>query len=393
MSVTRRDERDATVTGLILRTPAGHARRSVASFVHVALPGRVLFGSGASRRHLAEEVDGIGASRVLVIATERGRALVEELARPFADRVVGVFTGVQRHVPVDVAVRARQAASDGAPDCLLAVGGGSTLGTAKAIVLEAPMPIVAVPTTYAGSEMTPIWGLTDEARKATGRSFDVLPRTVVYDPELTLSLPPSLAGTSAMNAMAHCVGALYAPGPIRSPRWSPRRPSVSSYAGSRRWSSDSTTSTRAETLYGSYLAGASLAAAGTSLHHKLCHILGGAYDLPHAEVHAVVLPHTVAFVQDAVPALGDGVADVLGTGDAATGLFSLLERIGGPTSLREVGMREADLEEAVALVSAAAPAALPSMDEQDVRTILHSAYAGRPPARRPATGDRERAQR
>ena len=271
------------------------------SFTYEALPGRVVFGTGASRESLAEEVDRLGLSRVLLIATEEEKALAEELAEPLGDRSVGVFSNVRPHVPVEVAEEARARVRETEAGCLLSIGGGSTTGTAKAVAVEIPLPIVAVPTTYAGSEMTPIYGITSEQRKQTGSSLDVLPKVVVYDPELTTSLPGSITGPSAMNAMAHCVEAFYAPeaNPITS---------LMAEEGIRALSRGVPVAVerpedldgRSETLYGAYLAGAALAATSAGLHHKICHVLGGAYDLPHAALHAVVLPYAVAFNEEAL---------------------------------------------------------------------------------------------
>jgi maleylacetate reductase len=352
------------------------------SFTYDALPGRVVFGAGASRRKLAEEVGRLGAGRVLLIAAERERTLAEELARPLGDRVVGVFTEVRPHVPVELARAARESARSVGADCLLSIGGGSTTGTAKAIALEEALPIVAVPTTYAGSEMTPVWGMTDARRKTTGKSINVLPKVVVYDPELTFSLPPSITGPSAMNAMAHCVEAFYAPGanPITS---------LVAEEGIRVLSRGAPVAVRrpddlggrSETLYGAYLAGASFAVAGSGIHHKICHVLGGAYDLPHAETHTVILPHAVAFNEPAIPEVMGRVAGALGSGrSAATGLYDLVEKLGAPTALKDVGMKEENLDEAVDLILDAAPEDNPRpVDEAGVRGILDGAYTGRRP--------------
>ena len=354
------------------------------SFTYESLPGRVVFRVGASREKLVEEVVRLGAERVLLVVTEREKEFAEELAAPLGDRVVGVFTNVRPHVPVEVAKAARELTRRLSADCLLSVGGGSTTGTAKAIALEHPLPIVAVPTTYAGSEMTPIWGLTAAQRKTTGTSVDVLPKVVVYDPELTVSLPPFITGASAMNAMAHCVEAFYAPGanPITS---------LVAEEGIRALArgvpvavtSPEDLEGRSETLYGAYLAGAALASAGAGIHHKICHVLGGAYDLPHAEMHTVVLPHAVAFNEPAIPEVMQRVAGALGEwgkNGAATGLYDLAERIGAPTALKDIGMKEEDLDEAVGLVLGAVPEdnARP-VDEAGVRSILENAYAGRRP--------------
>ncbi len=371
------------------------------SFVYEALPGRVVFGAGASRKDLAGEVDRLGVERILLVAAEGERPLAEELAGPLGDRVVGVFSGVRPHVPVEVAGAARESAGRLGADCLLCVGGGSTSGTAKAVALESGLPIVAVPTTYAGSEMTPVWGMTEAQRKTTGSSPDVLPKVVVYDPELTFSLPPSITGPSAINAMAHCVEAFYAPGanPITS---------LVAEEGVRALArgipvavrSPEDLDGRSETLYGAYLAGAAFAVAGSGLHHKICHVLGGAYDLPHADTHTIILAHVVAFNEPAVPQAMGRVARALsgarddaanGTtddGGAAAGIFDLIEGIGAPTALEDVGMREEDLDEAVSLVLETVPEDNPRpVNEEDIRAILEGAYSGR----RPATVSRRRA--
>jgi maleylacetate reductase len=354
------------------------------SFTYEALPGRVVFGVGASREKLAEEVVRLGAERVLLVVTEREKEFAEELAAPIGDRVVGVFTNVKPHVPVEVAKAARELARRLGADCLLSIGGGSTTGTAKAIALELPLPIVAMPTTYAGSEMTPIWGLTEAQRKTTGTSVDVLPKVVVYDPELTVSLPPFITGPSAMNAMAHCVEAFYAPGanPITS---------LVAEEGIRALARGVPVAVtnpedlegRSETLYGAYLAGGALAVAGAGIHHKICHVLGGAYDLPHAEMHTVVLPHAVAFNEPAIPEVMERVAGALGgwgKNGAATGLYDLAESVGAPTALKDIGMKEENLDEAVGLVLEAVPEDNPRpVDEAGVRNILENAYAGRRP--------------
>lgn len=350
-------------------------------FTYDALPGRIIFEPGASRRRLAEEVNRMSVSRILLIATERERTLVEELSAPFSNTIAGIFTNVKSHVPVEVAEEARELARRLKADCLLSIGGGAATGMAKAIALAEPLPIVAVPTTYAGSEMTPIWGLTAGKHKTTGISRDVLPEVVIYDPELTVSLPRSITGPSAMNAMAHCVEAFYAPkaNPITS---------LLAEEGLRALArgvpvaveKPEDLEARSEVLYGAYLAGAALAAAGSGLHHKICHVLGGAYHLPHAEMHTIILPHVVAFNEPVIPAIMEQIAQALGVQCAAAGLYDLARRIGAPTALKNSGMKEEDLNEAIALIVEKAPKDNPRpVDEVGIRTILENAYAGRRP--------------
>jgi maleylacetate reductase len=351
------------------------------AFTYDALPGRVVFGAGASRDRLAEEVGRLDAERVLLIATEQERELAEDLASPLGERLAGLFTRVRPHVPVEVAERARDAAREVGADCLLSVGGGSTTGTAKAVALEMDLPIVAVPTTYAGSEMTPVYGLTSGQRKRTGKSLKVLPKVVIYDPELTFSLPDFITGPSAMNAMAHCVEAFYAPGanPITS---------LMAEEGIRALASGVPAAVsrpedlegRTRTLYGAYLAGAAFAAAGGGIHHKICHVLGGAYDLPHAETHTVILPQAVAFNEGAIPEVMQRVARALGAEEAAAGLYDLARRIGAPTALKDIGMREENLDEAITLILEEAPTENPRpVDKAGIRELLEDAYSGRRP--------------
>jgi maleylacetate reductase len=361
-------------------------------FTYEALPGRVVFGPGSSRSQLGPEIERLGALRILLVASQRDQALAAELTKPFAESVVGSFSAVRPHVPIETAQQARALARELEADCLLTIGGGSAIGTAKAVALEQGQPIVAVPTTYAGSEMTPIYGLTTAQRKQTGRALAVLPRLVLYDPELTTSLPAAISGPSAMNAMAHCVEALYAPGanPITT---------LVAEEGMRALAhgvplavaEPTNIAGRSETLYGAYLAGAALAAAGTSLHHKICHILGGAYNLPHAELHTVVLPHAVAFLAPALPeamgriarALGAQGSDLLG---AATALYDLATSIGAPRGLKDLGLSEGQLGEAAALVHDQLAGDLPRpIDGPAIAALLDDAFWGRRPYPTPST--------
>jgi maleylacetate reductase len=352
----------------------------VQAFQYEALPGRVIFGRGAVRTRLAGEVDGLAAARVLVIASPSEEQLVRELAEPFADRVVGMFTGVRPHVPVAVADAARAQAAAASADLVLSVGGGSTTGTAKAVALTTGLPIIAVPTTYAGSEVTPVWGLTEADRKTTGTDPVVLPRVVVYDPELTVSLPPQLSAASGLNAMAHCVEAF----------WAPRRNPISSLiaeegiralaAGLPAVLADGKDlDARDHLLYGAYLAGSAFAVAGSGLHHKICHTLGGAYDLPHAETHAIVLPHVLAFNAPAAPDAAARIGRALDTDDPVAGLRALADRLRIPPGLQALGMTEEQVDEAVALVEPAVPADNPRpAGRTALRELIHAAWAGAP---------------
>ncbi|QKG23470.1 maleylacetate reductase [Actinomadura verrucosospora] len=351
------------------------------AFTYDALPGRVVFGSGVARSGLLDEVDAFGAERILLIARDAESELVRELCGPFADRVTATFSAIRPHVPIEVAERAREAAAGA--DLLLSIGGGSTTGTAKAVALTTGLPIVAVPTTYAGSEVTPVWGLTEGTRKTTGTDPRVLPRTVVYDPDLTLTLPAALSVASGLNAMAHCVEAF----------WAPRRNPVSSAvaedgirhlaAGLPAVAADPAgRDARADLLLGAYLAGSAFAVAGSGLHHKICHVLGGAFDLPHAQTHAIVLPHVLAFNSAAAPEAASRIAAALGRPDPAGALGDLGRALGVPDGLRELGLREDGIETVLDEIVAVAPADNPRpVTRADLRTLLHAAWAGTDPVK------------
>ena len=380
----------------------------ISAFAYDALPGRVVFGPGSAPAQLRAEVDRLGARRILLIAAQSDLAIAQGCAEPVAERVVATFSAVRPHVPVAVAEQARALARECGADLLLCVGGGSTTGTAKAVALELGLPILAVPTTYAGSEMTPVWGMTEAQRKTTGRSLDVLPAVVIYDPELTVTLPAAVTGPSAMNAIAHCVEALYVPAanPVTSMLATEGIRALAQGAPAAVARPDDIAA-RTLTLYGAYLAGSAFAAVGGGLHHKICHVLGGALDLPHAETHTVVLPHVAAFFTPAIPGVMARVAAALGadaehpdgarpelanaaTGStAATALYDLGRRLGVPPALRDLGMRESDLEPMIALVCEATAAAGArdhprTVDEAAIREILTAAFEGqRPDARRP----------
>ena len=345
-------------------------------FRYESLPGRIVFGAGSARTELAGELDRLGARRVLLITTERALPLARELAEPLGGLVTGTFTGVREHVPAPVADAARTAAADA--DCLLAIGGGSTVGTAKAVASEGGRRIVAVPTTYAGSEMTPVWGITEAGVKRTARSVDVLPSVVVYDPELTTSLPAGITATSGMNAMAHCVEAVYAGGanPISTLLAADGARALA--AGLPRAVADgSDVDGRADVLYGAYLAGAAFAAAGGGLHHALCHLLGGRYRLPHADTHTVLLPYVADLVEAGAPELLAPIATALGTARVADGLRDLVARLGAPSTLRSIGMADEDVAEAAALAVDAVPAHTPvDVDEDVLLALLTAAQTG-----------------
>ena len=352
-------------------------------FARDVLPGRVVFGAGAARTALAGEVARLGVSRLLLIPSGSERSAARELFAPLADRIAGTFTGVRPHVPVEVADAARKQAAAVGADAVLSLGGGSATGTAKAVALTTGLPVIAVPTTYAGSEVTPVWGLTEGDRKTTGVDARVLPRLVIYDPELTASLPGPVSAASGLNAMAHAVEAFWAPGrnPVSSLTAAEAiRVLAAALPAVLRDRAD--TGARGDLLYGAYLAGTAFAVTGSGLHHKICHILGGRYDLPHAQTHAIMLPYVLAFnapgAPDAARRIGQALAGGgLAGGDPAAALQRLAGQLGLPRGLREIGFGEEQIAEAARLIEPAVPADNPvPADAAALQALLRRAWAG-----------------
>jgi alcohol dehydrogenase class IV len=347
------------------------------NFTYVSLPTRVVFGAGRIR-DLAAEVERLGARRVLLISTPGRAQMVRSLAEGLA--VAGVFDRAVMHTPLAVVEAAREEARKVNADCCVTVGGGSTIGFGKAIALSSSLPVVAVPTTYSGSEMTTIWGVSEGGAKKTGRDPKVLPRAVIYDPELTLDLPVAVSAASGMNAIAHCAEALYAHdgNPIIS---------LMAEEGIRALARSLPSvvarprdiGPRSEALYGAWLAGMTISTTSVALHHKLCHVLGG-FGLPHAETHSIVLPHAMRYNRDAAPEAMARIGEALEASDAATGLFDLEKKLGIPMRLADIGMKQADLERA-ARIAVEAPYPNPrKVEYEPVLGLLRNAYEGRRPA-------------
>src|SRR5258706_12176894 len=308
-------------------------------FLYIAQPSRVVFGAGALR-HLAREIDALGARRALVLSTPEQAEAARRVADLLGERAAGIFPKAQMHVPIETAREARDAAKRLGADCAVAIGGGSTTGLGKAIALDSGLPILAIPTTYAGSEMTPIYGLTEAGVKKPGRDVRVLPRTVIYDPELTLTLPLGLTVTSGLNAIAHAAEGLYAHdgNPIVALM---AEEGIRALAAAlpKLHADPKNLEARGDALYGAWLCGSVLGHVAMGLHHKLCHTLGGSFNLPHADVHCVVLPHALAYNAAAAPQAMKAIARALGgVDDPAAALQDLARRLGAPTALSEIGM-------------------------------------------------------
>ena len=348
-------------------------------FVYKARPARVIFGAG-SLRHLEREVLELGAKRALVLCTPEQRELAQAVATRLGTRAAGVYDRATMHVPIEVARDAREFAKACDADCAIAVGGGSTIGLGKAIALESSLPILAIPTTYAGSEMTPIYGVTEDGLKRTGNDARVLPKTVIYDPELTVTLPVELSVTSGINAIAHAAEGLYASdaNPVMSLIAEEGiRALAQGLPGVRRDALD--LAARGDALYGAWLCGMVLGNVGMALHHKLCHTLGGSFNLAHAQTHTVVLPHALAYNAAHAPDAMRRIARAIGAENAARGLYDLARDNGAPMALKSLGMQEADLDRA-ADIAVANPYWNPRpIERQALRSLLQDAFDGAAP--------------
>jgi maleylacetate reductase len=318
------------------------------NFVYAAHPARIVFGAGTVTQ-VREEAERLGASRVLLLSGPSSYAAGAPVRDALGPLLVAEFAGATMHTPVAVTERALTILREHDADCLVAIGGGSATGLSKALAVRTDLPQVVLPTTYAGSEVTPVLGETEDGRKTTRSSPAVLPETVIYDVELTLGLPVPASVTSGINAMAHAVEALYSPGanPITDgmaldaiSRIARSLPAITA--------DPYDAEARAALLEAAWLAGTCLATVGMGLHHRLCHALGGAFGLPHAETHTVILPHVMAYHAPAAPGVMARIAAALGAPDAPAGVFDLIVRAGGPTSLRELGMAGGDLPRAAA---------------------------------------------
>jgi maleylacetate reductase len=349
------------------------------SFEHVTLGQRVLFGTGKAAANLAAEVARLGAQRVMVIASDRETPRARTVTAGID--VVHWHHDVVMHVPIEQAENARAAAAEHGIDLLVCVGGGSTTGLAKAIAMTMHLPIIAVPTTYAGSEATNVWGLTEASRKTTGVDDAVLPSTVIYDAALTLSLPVAMSVASGLNGMAHCIDSMW------GPRADPINQALAAEgiralaAGLPLIASDpSGPDGREQALYGAYLAAVAFASAGSGLHHKICHALGGTFNLPHAQTHATVLPYVLAFNGPCAPEAEARIAAAFGTADALSGLQELRERLAAPKALADYGFTAGQIAEAVAIILPTVPANNPrTVTEENLTRLLQAALTGEEP--------------
>jgi maleylacetate reductase len=350
------------------------------AFARTSLPGRIIFGGGALGR-LADELDRRSLRNVMFIAAGYDAGLAAKGRAALGDRVRLSWPEVRQHVPRELAERATAAATAAGAGVLVAIGGGSTTGLGKAVAVSTGLPLAVVPTTYAGSEMTPIYGLTSGGNKETARDARALPSIVVYDPRLLTTLPPAVVGPSGLNALAHCAEALWAADadPITDAIALDGARRLRQYLPGAYQSADP--AVRGQVLIASCQAGLALGTVGTSLHHALCHLLGGMFDTPHAETHAIMLPYVVSYLRPAVPEAARRLAQAMGTTehDLAEDIWSLGKSVGTPAGLRSIGIREDQL---ATITRAALERNLPSprpLEYDALHAVLHAAWTGQRP--------------
>lgn len=348
-------------------------------FVYNAQPGRVIFGRGTLDR-LGEEISRLGLDRVLFLATPQQADSVAAIAATVGSLSAGVFAGARMHTPVDVTEMALTQLHESGAQGVVSVGGGSTIGLGKALALRTDVPQIVIPTTYAGSEMTPILGETADGVKHTQSSPKILPETVIYDVDLTMTLPPGMSGVSGMNAIAHAVEAMYArdANPIITMI---AAEAIGALAGAlpaiARDPQDP--EARSGALYGAWLCGTCLGAVGMALHHKLCHTLGGSFDLPHAETHTIILPHALAYNAPAIPEVMARLRQVLNSDDPALRLYQIAQDIGAPLGLKDIGMPRDGIARAVSLAMSNTYWNPRPLEAEALEALITRAWEGRPP--------------
>lgn len=348
-------------------------------FVYNASPAHVVFGQGTIQQ-VGAEAERLGARRVLVLTTPQQIDHGERVLALLGGKGAGLFSQAAMHTPVNVTNSAVKSAQNVEADCVLAIGGGSTTGLGKAIALRTDLPQIVVPTTYAGSEMTSILGQTEDGIKTTLNDSAVLPETVVYDVDLTLTLPAALSGTSGINAIAHAVEALYAQNknPILS-LMAVRGIAALADGLPRIVQHPDDVEARTDALFGAWLCAICLGSSGVALHHKLCHVLGGSFDLPHAETHTIVLPHALSYNAPAVPDAMEALSSALNSDNPTGALYDLAVSVGANTALRDIGMPEAGIDRAVD-ISLQTPYWNPRpLDGDGIRALLLDAWAGNRP--------------
>ncbi|KAG0159021.1 Maleylacetate reductase, putative [Penicillium digitatum] len=342
--------------------------------------GRVIFGSGTLHK-LPDEISRLQVKAPLVLSTPQQVSQAEKVKEVLKDQIAGSFRQAVMHTPTSVTDEAVEYAKTQGADSVISIGGGSTIGLGKAISIRTGLPHICIPTTYAGSEMTPILGETANGLKKTRSDPEILPGTVIYDVDLTMTLPAAMSATSGVNAIAHAVEALYArnTNPIINMM---ALEGIQALASSlpEIIENPSSQSARSKALYGAWLCGTCLGSVGMSIHHKLCHTLGGSFNLPHAETHTAVLPHAISYNAPYIPEAMKQLADVLpdSNGDAIHGLNVLLTKLEVKRGVKDFGMKEEEIDKAADSAISNAYWNPRPIERAPIRELLRRVWAGEP---------------
>lgn len=347
-------------------------------FVFAGISSRVVFGVGTLAQ-TGDEIRRLGHQAALILCSPHQVADAQALSDHLGDLSRGVFSQAAMHTPIEVTDAAVAVYQASGATCVVALGGGTSIGLGKAIALRTGADQIAIPTTYAGSEMTDILGETVQGRKTTRRDAAIRPEVVIYDVALTLTLPAAMTVTSALNAIAHGIEALYATdgNPLLS---------LMSLEAMRAFktglpvlrAAPQDMAARGQVLYGAWLCSTALGYVSMALHHKLAHVIGGSFNMPHAETHAILLPHTAGFNAQAVPQILTPVAQIFG-GSVGGGLWDFAQENGAPLALRDLGLSAADLDRAADIATQAPYPNPRPFDRADIRTLLQAAWEGTRP--------------
>lgn len=360
--------------------PSFKGSRYMENFTYTGLPARVIFGFGTIDR-LVDEVKALGLEKALVLSAPPQEDQAQDLSSRLGGLCAGVYTKAAMHTPVAITQDALEVYKASGAQGVVAIGGGSTIGLGKAIALRTDCPQLVVPTTYAGSEMTSIIGQTEDGEKTTQKTLKVLPETVIYDVDFTLTLPPVMSVTSGMNAIAHAVEAMYAQNanPVISLM---AAQAITALTGAlpRITADPDDRQARYDALYGAWLCAVCLGSGGVALHHKLCHVLGGSFNLPHAETHTIVLPHAVAYNAPAIPSALAKLNAAMKTEDAAGTLFDIAAQGGAATALKDLGMPQGGIAKA-AEIAFKNPYYNPrALKREPIEALIRAAWDGQRPS-------------
>ena len=350
-------------------------------FEYNANPGRVVFDPGSIQK-LPDEIRRLGLKAPLLLTTPQQVDQGCDLAKILQDASIspaGTYNNATMHTPSHVTEEALNFIKDKSADCVVSIGGGSTTGLGKAVSVRTGLPHICIPTTYAGSEMTPILGETQDGKKTTRSDAKILPGIVIYDVDLTMTLPVSLSATSGVNAIAHAVEALYS---------TKKNPIIDMFAleGVRSLAESlpgivkdpQSRPAREKAQYGAWLCGVCLGSSTMALHHKLCHTLGGSFNLPHAETHTIVLPHALSYNAPAIPDAMAKLASVLpgSDGDATKGLNVLLDKLAVKRALKDYGMKEEDVDKAAEIAVSNQYPNPRGLEKEKIREVIRRCWAG-----------------